>query len=104
MNNDDEELNSDEHIKIDKILQKVQDQQQVQEQQQAQEQESSMSDTTLDDETTEDKKIMDGTPTGTIVPRRSSRQTHPPVKFRYYALMTSIMNVIEPLNYEQNQR
>ena len=40
---------------------------------------------------------MDGTPIGTVVPRRSSRQTHP----RDYALMTSIMNVIEPLNYEQ---
>ena len=28
-------------------------------------------------------------------------QTHPPVKFRDYALMTSIMNVIEPLKFEQ---
>ena len=44
---------------------------------------------------------MDVTTIGTVVPRRSSRQTHPPVKFRDYALMTSIMNVIEPLNYEQ---
>jgi len=60
-----------------------------------------MSDTTSDDETIEDRRIMDGTPIGTVVPRRSSRQTHPPVKFRDYALMTSIMNVIEPLNYEQ---
>ena len=60
-----------------------------------------MSDTTSDDETTEDKRIMDGTPTCTVVPRRSTRQTHPPVKFRDYFLMTSIMNVIEPLNYEQ---
>ena len=60
-----------------------------------------MSDTTSDDETIEDIRMMDGTPTGMVVPRRSSRQTHPLVKFRDYALMTSIMNVIEPLNYEQ---
>ena len=53
------------------------------------------------DTASEDEIIMDGTPTGTIVPRRSSCQTHPPVKFRDYALMTSIMNVIEPLNCEQ---
>ena len=73
----------------------------MQQQQQVEEHESSMSDTASDDETTEDKRIMDGNPTGTVVPRRSSRQTHPPAKFRDYALMTSIMNVIEPLNYEQ---
>ena len=73
----------------------------MQEQHQVQEHESSMSDTTSDDETTEDRRIMDGTPASTVVPRRSTLQTHPPVKFRDYALMTSIMNVIEPLNYEQ---
>ena len=66
-----------------------------------QEHESNMSDTTLDEETTEDRRIRDGTPVGIVVPRRSNRQTHPPVKFRYYALMTNVMNVIEPLNYEQ---
>ena len=101
MNNANEELIPDEHVRIDKILQKVQDQQHVQEQQQVHEHESSMSDTASDDETSEDGRIMDGTPTGTVVPRRSSRQTHPPVKFRDYALMISIMNVVEPLNYEQ---
>ena len=68
--------------------------------QQVHEQESSMSDTTSDDETTEDRIIMDGTPTGNVVPRRSSHQTHPPIKFRYYSLMTSIFNVTKPLNYE----
>ena len=60
-----------------------------------------MSDTTSDDETIEDRRIMDGTPTCIVVPRRSSCQTHPPVKFKDYAFMTRIMNVIEPLNYEQ---
>ena len=44
-----------------------------------------MSDTASDDETEEHRRIIDGTLTGTIVPRRSSRQTHPPVKFRDYA-------------------
>ena len=75
----------------------------MQEQQQVQGHESTMSDTTSDDETTEDKRIMDGTRAGTLVRRRSTWQTHPPVKFRDYALMTSIMNVIEPLNYEQTK-
>ena len=101
MNNANEELIPYEHVRIDKILQKVQDQQQVQEQKQVQEQESNMSDTTSDDETTEDRRIIDGTPVGTVIPRRSTRQTHPLVKFRDYALMISIMNVIEPLSYEQ---
>ena len=73
----------------------------MQAQQQVQEHESSMSDTTSDDETTKDKGIMDGTPIGTVVPLWPSHQTHPPVKFRDYALMTSIVNVIEPLHYEQ---
>ena len=53
----------------------------MQEQQQVQEHESSMSDTTSNDETTKDRRVMDGTPIGSVVPRRSSRQTHPPVKF-----------------------
>ena len=46
----------------------------MQEQQQVQEHESSMSDTTSDDETAEDRTIMDGSPTCTIVPRRLSHQ------------------------------
>ena len=44
---------------------------------------------------------MDGTPTGIVIPRRSNQKTQPRVKFRDYALMTNVMNVIEPLNYEQ---
>ena len=70
-------------------------------QQKIEEHESSMSDANSDDETTEDRRIIDGTPTGNVVPRRSTCQTHPPVKFRDYALMTSIMNVLEPLNQKQ---
>ena len=40
-----------------------------------------MSDTTSDEETSEGRRIMDGTPTCIVVPRRSNRQTQPPVKF-----------------------
>ena len=73
----------------------------MQVQQQVQKQGDNMSDTTSDEETTEGRRIMDGTPTGIVIPRRSNRQTQPPVKLRYYALMTTVMNVIEPLNYYQ---
>ena len=62
-----------------------------------------MSDTTSYDETTKDIRIMDGNPTGTVVPRCPSRQIHPLVNFRDYSLMTTIMNVIEILNYEQDK-
>ena len=34
-------------------------------------------------------------------PRSSSRQTQPPLRYKYYALMSQVMNVVEPLNYEQ---
>ena len=40
---------------------------------------------------------MDETPT----PRRSSRQTRLPERYRDYALMSNIMNVEEPIDYEQ---
>ena len=51
-----------------------------------------MSDTTSYEETTDGKRIMDGTPTCIVVPRRSNRQTQPPVQFSDYALMTSVTN------------
>ena len=95
LNHSDEGYISDDNVKIDKIVQKVQVHQQVQEQG------DNMSDTTSNEETIEGRRIMDGTPTGIVVPRRSNRQTQPPVKFRDYALMTKVMNVIEPLNYDQ---
>ena len=85
LNNSDEKKISDDNVKIEKIVKKVQEQQHVLEQKQVQEQGDNMSDTTSNEETTEGRRIMDGTPTGTIVPRRSSHQTHPPVKFRDYA-------------------
>ena len=56
----------------------------MQVQQQVQEQGDNMSDTTSDEKTTESRRIMDGTPTGIVVPRRSNRQTQPPVNFRDY--------------------
>jgi hypothetical protein len=34
-------------------------------------------------------------------PRRSSRQTHLPERYKDYALMTNVMNIIEPLNFNQ---
>lgn len=38
------------------------------------------------------------------LPRRSGRQTHLPVRYIDYALMTSILNVVEPMIYnEANQ-
>ena len=44
---------------------------------------------------------MDVTPDGTIIPRRSRRQTHTPIRCRDYVLMDNVINVVEPLNYEQ---
>ena len=69
--------------------------------QQVQELGDNMSDTTLEEETSEGRWIMDETPTSIVVPRSSNWQTQPPAKFRDYALMTNVMNVIEPLNYDQ---
>lgn len=36
-----------------------------------------------------------------LLPRRSGRKTHLPASYRDYALMTSILNVVEPLNYNE---
>ena len=44
---------------------------------------------------------MDGTPIGIVEPRRSTRQTQLPARYRDYALMSNIMNVVEPVDYEQ---
>ena len=32
---------------------------------------------------------------------RSSRQTQPPIRYADYALMLHVMNVVEPINYDQ---
>jgi hypothetical protein len=34
-------------------------------------------------------------------PRRSPRQNHLPERYKYYTLMTNVMNIIEPLNCNQ---
>ena len=34
-------------------------------------------------------------------PRSSSWQNQPPLRYTYYALMSQVMNVVEPLNFEQ---
>ena len=34
-------------------------------------------------------------------PRRSSWQTQPPVRYKDYAFMSQVMNVVEPLDFEQ---
>ena len=44
---------------------------------------------------------MDGTLTCTIVPRRSTKQTYLPSRYRDYVLMDNVMTVIELLNFEQ---
>lgn len=39
-----------------------------------------------------------------LLPRRSGRHTHLPERYKDYALMTSVLNVVEPMNYnEENQ-
>ena len=59
-----------------------------------------MSESSYDEDTEESIRILNGDPIGTIVPRRSTREIHTPVRFRNYALMNNVMNTIEPLNYE----
>eukprot|EP00253_Pinus_taeda_P032914 PITA_32914 len=44
---------------------------------------------------------MDGTPTGIEAPRGLSQQTRLPARYRDYALMSDIMNVEKPIDYEQ---
>ena len=62
-----------------------------------------MNDIALDEETTKIRRVMDGTPIVIVVPRRSNRQTQPPIKFRYCALIANVMIVIERLNYDQSK-
>lgn len=38
------------------------------------------------------------------LPRRSGRKTRLPAKLRGYALMSKILNIVEPLNYEEASR
>jgi hypothetical protein len=43
----------------------------------------------------------EGTPQRSEELRRTTRQSKTPVRYRDYALITQVMNVVEPLNYEQ---
>jgi hypothetical protein len=98
---------NDEHVKLSPIVEE-QEVEQPQENQQEQgsrsnseNSKSSMSTSnSSDDETAESRRIMDGTPTGDVVLRRSSRQTRRPSRYDDYALMTNIMQVNEPMNYK----
>ena len=58
-----------------------------------------MSESSSDEDTEESRRILNGDPIGTIVPRRSTREIHTPVRFKDYAVMNNVMNSIEPLNY-----
>ena len=57
--------------------------------------------TSPEEDTTESKWIMDGTPAGNLMLRRSTRQTRPPPRYNDYALMSNLMNISEPMNYKQ---
>ena len=89
---------NDNHVKIDAVVEQEQEYVQVQEQ----------------DESNMDTSSSDGSPRrgeespkcsrrdeSSEGPRRSSRQNQPPLKYRDYALMPHVMNVVEPLNYEE---
>ena len=58
-----------------------------------------MSESSSDEDIEESRRILNGDPIGTIVPRRSTREIHTPVRFKDYVVMNNVMNSIEPLNY-----
>lgn len=43
----------------------------------------------------------DGTPKSSEPLRRSSRKVKTPIRYKDYALMSHVMNIVEPLNFEQ---
>ena len=51
-----------------------------------------MSESSSDEDTEEIRRILNGDPIGTIVPRRSTREIHTPVRFKDYAVMNNVMN------------
>ena len=102
--NDAWHISNDAHVKLDTLIK--QEQEQVQVQVQDQDESSSMSTSSSSEssqggDSPQSRRIMDGTPTGIEAPRRSSRQTQLPARYRDYALMSNIMNVEEPIDYEQ---
>ena len=93
---------NDDHVKIDidGEHEQVQGQDQVQEQ----------SECSMDTSSSYETPRRDGTPQSRIrneisessgIPRRSSRQIQIPSRYKDYALMKQVMNVVEPINYEQ---
>ena len=104
--------NNDEYVKLNSIVQE----QEVEEPQEKQEEQNSNSNnersrsssessksrmsisTSSEEDTAESKKIMDGTPTGNLILRRSTRQIRPTPRYNDYALMSNIMNTSEPMN------
>ena len=57
--------------------------------------------TSSEEDTTESRMIMDGTPAGNLMLRRSTRQARPPPRYNDYALISNLMNISEPMNYKQ---
>ena len=59
--------------------------------------------TSSEEDTAESRRIMDGTPVGNLMLRRSTRQIRPPPRYNDYALMSNLMNISEPMNYKQSK-
>jgi len=98
--NDAWHISNDAHIKIDTLIK--QEQEQVQDLDDSSSMStSSSSESSQGGDSPQRQRIMDGTPEGIDAPRRSSRQTRLPARYRDYALMSNIMNVEEPIDYEQ---
>ena len=53
------------------------------------------------EDTPTSRRIFTGTPIGITIPRRSTQQTQPSIRFKDYALMTRVIKVEEPLTFEQ---
>lgn len=87
----------DNYVKLD--TNDEQEQEQAHEQIQTEEQGASSShDTPRKGEGTPQSKRKDES---SKTPRRSSRQSQVPVKYKDYALMSQIMNVVEPSSYDE---
>eukprot|EP00253_Pinus_taeda_P019494 PITA_19494 len=87
----------DNYVKLDTDVE--QEHEQAQEQIQTEEQRAlSSHDTPRRGEGTPQRKKKDES---SKTPRRSSRQSQVPVKYKYYALMSQIMNVVEPSSYDE---
>ena len=87
----------DDYVKIDTSV----DQEHEQAQEQIQDEEqgaSSIHDTPRRGEKTPQSKKKDES---SKTPRRSSRQSQVPVKYKDYALMSQVMNVVEPSSYDE---